>query len=68
MKSSLLSFQELKTWFGCKQDGDVVRKLKENNIPYHIGINGKPVTTIDAVNAGLIKTGKAVTNSEIRFG
>lgn len=65
--SNLVSFSDLKAWLGCKQDGDVERKLKDARIPYTYGIGGKPVTTLDAVNSVLIKDGKSPQET-IEFG
>ena len=64
----LISFEQLKSWLDCKQDGDVERKLLENKIPYHYGIGGKPVTTLEAVNKPLIGKEDDERHEPIEFG
>jgi len=67
--SDLLSFDELKDWLGYTRAADVERKLKEFKIPYVYGINGLPVTTMDAVNSALIgDKSSGDTSDQIGFG
>lgn len=52
--SSLVSQDELLEKFGFTRPGDLRRRLDELRIPYYLGKGGRILTTIEAINQGLI--------------
>ena len=52
---SVVDFDELQLLSGYKQaqQGKVCRFLKDNSIPFVVGSDGKPRTTIEMLNEGL---------------
>jgi hypothetical protein len=62
--NALLKTDELYEWFGCKQPSKLARLLRERNISYTLNNQGKPITTLDAINASLNNKQK---DDEIEF-
>jgi len=53
MNPSLITFEDLKTFYGFKEDAkphQVTACLLKNNVPFQKGNNGRPVTTVEALN------------------
>ncbi|HPQ96198.1 MAG: DUF4224 domain-containing protein [Thiothrix sp.] len=49
----LIGYDELKRHFGGSSRADVAARLKKMGIRYLLRPDGRPVTTLDAVNAAL---------------
>ena len=50
---ALLDFDALANWLGYQQPGAVAKALRERGIDYTTDKRGRPVTTADAVTAGI---------------
>ena len=53
MNDELVTLDRLKTWLGYEKRGAVVRWLNENRVRWLPGKDGRPVTTVSAINAAL---------------
>lgn len=53
--ANLLTEPELMAWLGYKRRLDLLAALRDLGIPYALGKGGTIVSTIQAVNAGLLK-------------
>jgi len=62
--SALIKTEDLYEWAECKQQSKLISWLNANNIPYRLSRTGRPITTIDAVNASLMNK---KTEDEIDF-
>jgi len=64
MIDTLLQQDDLARYSGYERRLDIIKWLKQNHIPFHLGKGGEPCTTLAALNHSLIGTarqGEAVT-------
>ena len=61
----IVDFDELQLLSGYKQVSKICRFLDDNRIPYVVGSDGKPRTTVDMLNEGIRNDKEHAT--EIRF-
>jgi hypothetical protein len=54
LMSALLTSDDLAEWTGFSQAAKQMEWLRENHIPYRLNRLGKPITTLEAVNASLL--------------
>lgn len=65
MSAQLLSEDDLKKWLGYEQRQKIEQWLSDNGIPYQTA-KGRVVTTIQAVNAGLLRIKQEDSGFEFR--
>lgn len=64
--NGIVGFDELKQHIGGRSSAELAARLTAAGIRYHRGINGKPWTTIEAINESLgLKPKKDKTNTTI---
>lgn len=51
--SQLVNTIDLIEWSEIKQKNKLIEWLRENHISYRLNRDGKPITTVDAINASL---------------
>jgi hypothetical protein len=56
---NLLTEAELMAWLGYRRRLDLIEALRQQRIPYFTGKGGIVVTTLEAVNAGLLGVASA---------
>ena len=56
--TDLLDIEALKAWTKYERPAHVQRWLDEHGIPYVLGKNGMPCTTLQAINDRLLGKGK----------
>ena len=54
--NQLVSTVELIEWSEIKQKGKLIEWLQDNHIAYRLNREGKPITTVDAINDSLKTT------------
>ena len=54
LNSHLVAEPELLEWLGYERRADLERWLRSRGVPYDTGRGGRIVTTVEAVNQGLI--------------
>ena len=53
MNAGLVNTEQLQAWLGYERPGDVLKWLSRKDIAFFTGRDGKPVTTVEALNAAL---------------
>ncbi|OQX33589.1 MAG: hypothetical protein B0D91_14080 [Oceanospirillales bacterium LUC14_002_19_P2] len=58
----LVTEDELKEWTKYVRTGDIIRFLRENQVPFWEGRGGRVLTTLEAINSSLLN--KQITHVE----
>ena len=61
---TILTTDQLKTATGCSRLSDLEKTLRQNGIRFLYGKNGKPFTTLAAVNAAMGLTDQSGVKSD----
>ena len=61
--NQLVNTVELIAWSEIKQKGKLIEWLQDNHIAYRLNREGKPITTVDAINDSL----KSTDDDQIEF-
>lgn len=66
LNQNLVDFEQLKAWSKFQRPTDVIRWLSQHQVPYFVGRDGLPATTLQAINSRLI--GNRLDDEEFNFG